>query len=217
MINFKTSLIIIFLLIIIFTCGIMKTLKEGLTNSNYIILIGDSVLNNSIYVPSGKSVSDFLKSKTNNVLNLAKDGATIIDLYSQLDKISIDLNNSNTYIFISACGNDILNSRTQLNDMDIKNLFEKYINFLKALKVKLGDTEINVLNLYLPTNLLYLTYKSSIDQWNKLIRENSNKDGFKYNIIDLHSQLTKPSDFVYDIEPSESASEKIANLIYLTR
>ncbi len=38
-----------------------------------------------------------------------------------------------------------------------------------------------------------------------------------YNVIDLNSVLKSPNDFVYDIEPSELASEKIVNLIYLTR
>ena len=37
-----------------------------------------------------------------------------------------------------------------------------------------------------------------------------------YNVVDLQSLLTTPEDFVYDIEPSESASNKIANLITLT-
>ena len=45
--------------------------------------MGDSVLNNSNYVPEGKSVYDNLKTKLNNVLNVAKDGATINDLYLQ--------------------------------------------------------------------------------------------------------------------------------------
>jgi hypothetical protein len=38
-----------------------------------------------------------------------------------------------------------------------------------------------------------------------------------YNVINLDTLLTSPEDFVYDIEPSEKASQKIANVIYLTR
>jgi hypothetical protein len=38
-----------------------------------------------------------------------------------------------------------------------------------------------------------------------------------YNVVDLNSLLTTPEDFIYDIEPSETATEKIAHLIYLTR
>jgi hypothetical protein len=192
---------------IIFTCAYFKSLKEGLTNKDNIILMGDSVLNNSIYVPAGKSVYDILKTKISKVLNLAKDGATINDLYEQLDK----------YIFISVGGNDILSKKTKLTNTDIKQLFNTYMNFLKALRVKLSNVKINIMNLYLPANPRYQSYKSSIDQWNTLINEYSSKIGEMYNVVDLNSLLTTPEDFVYDIEPSETASEKIAYLIYLTR
>jgi lysophospholipase L1-like esterase len=209
--------IIIISIVIIFSCAYFKSLKEGLTNNDTVILMGDSVLNNANYVPAGKSVYDSLKSKLSKVINIAKDGATISDLYGQLDKIPVDLNNTNTYIFISAGGNDILNKRTELSSTELRRLFDSYIEFLKALRTKLGSVKINILNLYLPANPRYQTYKTSIEQWNQLIQSSSNKVGEMYNVVDLHALLTSPDDFVYDIEPSESASDKIAYLIYLTR
>jgi lysophospholipase L1-like esterase len=209
--------IVIISIVIIFSCAYFKSLKEGLTNNDTVILMGDSVLNNANYVPAGKSVYDSLKTKLSKVINLAKDGATISDLYGQLDKIPVDLNNTNTYIFISAGGNDILNKRTELSSTELRRLFDSYIEFLKALRTKLGSVKINILNLYLPANPRYQTYKTSIEQWNQLIQSSSNKVGEMYNVVDLHALLTIPDDFVYDIEPSESASDKIAYLIYLTR
>lgn len=214
----KTILIITISIIIIFSCAYFKSIKEGLTNNNTIILMGDSILNNANYVPEGTSVYAFLKQKVSNVINVAKDGATINDLYTQLDKIPIELNNSQTYIFISAGGNNILsNSTTKLNKDQIIQLFNTYIDFLKALRAKLSNVNINILNLYLPTNPRYQSYKSSVDQWNLLLKEYSNKIGETYNILDLHTLLTSPEDFIYDIEPSKTASDKIAYLIYLTR
>lgn len=212
-----TLAIIIISVVIIFSCAYFKSLKEGLTNNDTVILIGDSILNNSNYVPAGKSVYDSLKKKISKVINVSKDGATINDLYGQLDKIPVDLNNSNTYIFISAGGNDILNKRTELSTTDIRRLFDSYMEFLKALRTKLGSAKINILNLYLPSNPRYQSYKTSVEQWNQLINQNSSKVGEMYNVIDLYGLLTSPDDFVYDIEPSESASDKIAYLIYLTR
>lgn len=214
--NLTTILIIIISLVIIFSCAYFKSLKEGLTNNNTVILMGDSVLNNANYVSAGNSVYDYLKKKLNKVINLAKDGATINDLYTQLDKIPVDLNNTDTYIFISAGGNDILNKRTELTTNEIRRLFDTYMDFLKALRAKLGSTKINIINLYLPTNPRFQSYKTSVDQWNQLINQYSNKIGEMYNVVDLHSLLKTPEDFVYDIEPSESASNKIANLIALT-
>ena len=204
-------------IIIIFSCAYfhsLKIVKEGLTNNNKVILMGDSVLNNSNYVSSGKSVANILKTKTNNILNVAKDGSTINDLYSQLDKIPIDLNEAETYVFISAGGNDILNKRSTA---EVTTLFNSYIEFLKAFRTKLGSTKLNIMNLYLPANPRYQSYKKQIDWWNDLINKSSNEVGEMYNVIDLNSVLKSPNDFVYDIEPSELGSEKIANLIYLTR
>lgn len=215
--KFTSIAIILISIVIIFSCAYFKSLKEGLTNNDNIILMGDSVLNNANYVPSGKSVEDILKTKTSKVLNVAKDGATINDLYVQLDKIPIELNKTETYIFISISGNDILSKRSELNNGEIRRLFDSYMDFLNALRTKLGSVKINIMNLYQPANPRYQSYKTSIEQWNKLINENSSKIGEMYNVIDLYSLLKTPEDFVYDIEPSESASEKIANIIYLTR
>ena len=206
-------------IIVIFSCAYFHSLKikEGLTNNNKVILMGDSVLNNSNYVSFGKSVVDILKTKTSNILNVSKDGATINDLYSQLDKIPIDLNSEETYIFISVGGNDILNKRSNLTSAEVTTLFNTYMEFLKAFRTKLGSTKLNIMNLYLPANPRYQSYKQIIDFWNNLINKYSIGVGEMYNVIDLNSVLKSPNDFVYDIEPSELASEKIANLIYLTR
>jgi hypothetical protein len=203
-------LIVFISVIIIFSCAYFKSLKEGLTNNNTIILIGDSVLNNSNYVPEGKSVVSVLESKSKNIVHLAKDGATLMDLYSQLDNVPVELNKSSSYVFISIGGNDLLKN----NGTNVKALFDKTMLFLSALRARLGSTKINMLNLYLPANPRYRSYKKSVDEWNKWLEEHSNKIGEMYNVVDIHSLLTEPADFVYDIEPSELGSKKIANAIY---
>ena len=48
--KFTSIIIILISILIIFSCAYFKSLKEGLTNNNYVILMGDSVLNNSNYV-----------------------------------------------------------------------------------------------------------------------------------------------------------------------
>ena len=214
--KFKSIFIIIISIIIIVGCAYFKSVKEGLTNNNNIVLIGDSILNNSNYVPSGKSVVDILKTKTQKVFNFAKDGATISDCYGQLDKISIELNKPETFVFISAGGNDILNKRGQLTSAEVRKIFNDYMDFIKALRVKLSNSKINILNLYMPSNPRYLSYKTSIDLWNQLLKEYSSKIGEMYNVVNMDTLLTNPEDFVYDIEPSEIASQKIAEVIYLT-
>ena len=212
------SFIIFFVsIIIIISCAYFKSIKEGLTNNDNIILIGDSVLNNSNYVSAGNSVYDILKTKTPNVFNYSKDDSTISDCYEQLDKIPLELNNQNAYVFISAGGNNILNARNKMTDENITTLFNEYIEFIKSVKTRLSNAKIYICNLYLPTNPRFQIYKPSIVQWNKLISKNSSNIGEMYTVIDLNSLLNTSADFVYDIEPSEIGSKKIANIIYLSQ
>ena len=83
--------------------------------------------------------------------------------------------------------------------------------------MKLGSANLNIINLYLPANPRYNSYKPSIQQWNQLIEQHSNEVGETYSIININTLLTTAEDFVYNIEPSVIGSEKIANLIYLSR
>lgn len=209
-------IIIIISIFVIISCALVKTIKEGLTPSNNIILIGDSVLNNAAYVPPGKAVLDYLKQKTNNVFNFAKDGSTIQDAIDQILNIPPNFNNSNSYFFISVGGNDILNLRNMLTNSEIDVLFSKYIQLIDTIKLKFGGVNINVCNLYLPSDPRYLNYKPSIDYWNQLIQKNSNRIGAMYNVVDLFNLLNTPNDFIYGIEPSKDGSVKIANIIYIT-
>ena len=207
------SFIIFFVsIIIIISCAYFKSIKEGLTNNDNIILIGDRVINNSNYVSAGNSVYDILKTKTPNVFNYSKDGATISDCYEQLDKIPLELDKPNAHVFISAGGNNILNARNKMTSENIIQLFNEYTEFIKSVKTRLTNAKIYICNLYVPTNPRFQIYKPSIEQWNKLISQNSSN----YTVIDLNSLLNTPEDFVYDIEPSELGSKKIANIIYLS-
>jgi len=213
---FKKIIIIVLSVFIIFSCAYFKTIKEGLTNKNSIVLLGDSVINNSNYVPPGKSVIDILKSKTTNLFNFAKDGATISDLYTQLDQVPLELNRSETYLFISAGGNDILNKHRKLTNNEIQQLFNTYMDFLNALHERLGSVKVNILNLYLPSSAdpRFKIYRDSVQQWNQLLKENSTTIGRIYNIVNIYPLLTSADDFVKGIEPSVIASPKIANAIY---
>jgi hypothetical protein len=206
----KSIFIIIISTVIIVSCAFINTLKEGLTNKHQIILLGDSVLNNSNYVPLNTSVEDILKTKTLNVINFSKDGAKIADLQNQLNNIALKYNSVESHIFISAGGNDILNNHSQFDLLKLNNLFNTYLDFIKTLKNKFNNSKIYILNLYLPPKQYFQTYKKSVEKWNEIINMNSTI----YKVIDLHSLLYQSEDFVFNIEPSEIASEKIANIIY---
>lgn len=190
---------------------IFYNLKEPMTNEDMIILIGDSILNNNMYVPVGKSVADNIKLKHGqNIIIGAKDGATIDTCYHQLNNI---INSENYYLFISIGGNDILtNSYDKLDknvDGNFDELKKKYIKLVEFIKKKYPKTKINLLNLYFPTDEKYNKYKNIITEWNKMI-DSLNSE---YKILRLDNLLTKSSDFTHGIEPSTIGSEKIAELI----
>jgi hypothetical protein len=205
---------ILLLLVVIFRKE-TNDISDTFTNTDKglkVVLIGDSMLNNSAYVSANQSVPDLLSKKLvgNTVYNFAKDGATINDCYAQLDKISTELNNSRTSIVVSCGGNNILGSRS-LKPADMNNLFNEYSELLKSIKTRVPNASLYVLNLYTPTNSHYVSYHKAIDQWNQLLEDN--KSSLKYKIINTSSLLVTDEDFTYNIEPSEKGGKKIVEAI----
>lgn len=192
-----------------------------MTNNDTIVLIGDSILNNNMYVPIGNSVADNIKLlHGNNIIIGAKDGATIDTCYQQLTINNI-INSENYFLFISIGGNDILNNSesfgNSLNDKNndknnkFNNLKKKYIELIDSIKEKYPKIKINLLNLYFPTDEKYNKYEKIIIEWNKMVSSLCSKN--KYNLLRLDNLLTNASDFTHEIEPSSIGSEKIAKLI----
>ena len=205
----KLIAFVIFIIFIIFTN--LKDITEGLSsiNKKNIILLGDSILNNSNYVNPGESVSDIIKSKGRKVINVAVDNSKIKDINKQLNRIPSSYNKSNTYIFLSVGGNDILNLPSQ-NDEQINELFKEYLKNIKAIKNKFPKSKIIALNIYHPPSSYYKIYYKSIDSWNKLLNQNT-FDG--YNVLNIDEIIKTNNDLVNEIEPSKQGSTKIANAI----
>ena len=204
-------LLILFLIVILLKKEINLNDYDAFTNNNKsIVLIGDSMLNNSNYVSQGESIPDLLSNKlvgSATVYNFAKDGATIADCYAQLDKTSIDLSNST--IFVSCGGNNILNSRSQ--KMDIVNLFAEYSQLLESIKSRLPNASVYVLNLYTPASGLYKSYIPTIEQWNQLLQDNASVIG--YQVLRTDNLLVSEEDFVYGVEPSLKGGKKMVNTL----
>lgn len=212
-----TPIILVMSSFILFTSAYIHATKgnrEGITNpANYLVLMGDSILNNANYVPIGSSVLDVLELTSNETLCTAKDGARISGLPAQLDLLPSSLNKTTTRIFISAGGNDLLLQP----DIDPTTLFATYLTFLRSLKAKLGSVSIYLLNLYLPSNPRFHQppYPDKVSQWNNLLVQHSNDVGRTYQVVDIYSLLNSPTDFVADVEPSVSGAAKIAKAISL--
>ena len=188
---------------------------------NY-VLLGDSIFKNDAYVSNGKSVEHLMTERNKNITCLAQDFSRIVDIYIQIDKIPIELNTTNTFIFLSAGGNDILSHYVEQNQ-DITNtsvlnpIFSVYKNIVKRIQSRLPKAKILLLDIYYPNSLKYKQFHSIIREWNKIIYNfaNNPKNNI-YGVIKISAVLTQNEDFSFEIEPSSIGGKKIVDLILET-
>jgi len=218
------SLLIIIIIVLIaqyYNYNLFESFESEQTNTNTntniknIILIGDSMLNNSVYTLQSQSIPVLIskqleKTPEKTLYNLAKDGATISDCSNQLNEIPPNLNLNKTNVFISAGGNDILNSR-QLNSVSVDEIFKKYMELIKSIKTKLNNSNIVLLKLYYPLNFTYKSFHTFIKQWNQLLDDNSSVIGYK--LLHTDTIIVSKEDIVYEVEPSVKGGDKIAKAI----
>jgi hypothetical protein len=198
------------------------------TKVKTVFLLGDSMLDNTLYVDPNESVADIFKTTTDhNVRLYAQDGALIGDVYSQLHKISPDYNNRNTYICVSAGGNNILelvavylqykafNIDTDNEDAsegnNVNQIFEQYKKLINAITLKLPNANILLLNLYYPTAEPAL--KPLIAHWNEKMDASFENVAKRIRVVRVDKSLTRSDDFTHRIEPSYEGGCKMVDLI----
>jgi hypothetical protein len=196
----------------------MNSYKESFNSDKQnFILLGDSILKNDAYVSDGKSVEELLVERTNGKTTcLAIDHSKIVDIYSQVDKIPKELNTSQTTVFLSAGGNDILTHYVdQGNDSTdtsiLGTMFAAYKKLIKSIQKKLPNANIVLLDIYYPENMTYKQYHSIINDWNKMVYEYAGKNGL--SVLKVSGVLTKPDDFSFGIEPSATGGRKLVDAI----
>ena len=224
----KNIQLIIFRFILIILCifivvGIIKFIKNHtnlelfdtqkesnpMDNSNNTVVIcaGDSILNNTIYVPPGKSVVDYIRlnsGSTKDIINISRDGDIITDVYNQMRQIpNVE---SPMTIILSVGGNDLLEYEL------IEKAYINYIELIKYIK-QTYKCKLYVLNLYYPMDESMKKFHETISKWNTLLNEIPKKEKIEINIIDISKIITEPSDLVNKIEPSVTGGLKIANKI----
>ena len=184
---------------------------ESRATKDTIVLLGDSILKNNIYVRKGV---DRLLDETSecDVVSLAQDGATIGTTFKQIEEISNDLNRPTTMCVLSAGGNNIIedyiNGSHSIDDMEyLAKLFGSYKKLVLTLREKMNNAAIFLIDIYYPTDDSYKEYYPLIRKWNKLQRELSS------DVIKISESLTQPRDFSFAIEPSDIGGKKIVDLI----
>jgi lysophospholipase L1-like esterase len=185
---------------------------EGFTQKKLdYVLMGDSVLNNYPYVKEGKSVTDLLKDNTSGkVLCLAKNNATISQVYLQVDNIPYVLDSTNTTIFLSIGGNDILDKSEQ-GDLSIDSLFDNYIKLVKTIKSIVPKPTLILFDIYYPKDDKYAKYYSIVQQWNTMLYNFVLENNLK--MFKISAVLTESTDFKNGIEVSTTGSEKLVDAL----
>jgi len=210
------GVIISFSLTLILVINFMKfppKILEPLSNNDYVVLIGDSILKNDMYVDMGDSVGEQLQIRHGNVIILAEDGAIIKDLERQFKLIPNKAKSKNTKIIISVGGNDLLNHYT-FNDTAnlsyVDSLFNKYTSAINNMKND-SNSEIVLCNIYYPRSKSIVRFYDIIELWNSKVKTYASNNGFV--LINLDDKVDKKHHFTNDIEPSKSGSKVICNSI----
>ena len=191
-------------------------------SSRAIVLLGDSILKNNSYVPNGKAVDNILEErslkndKNIELYSLAENNSKIVDVYSQINKMPLDINIKSTTIFLSSGGNDILSfyidQHGDTTDTGFLNtMLAAYKKLVKSIQTRMDLCQIVLLDVYYPTSNQFAQYKPILEEWNSLIatyaRENS------LGLLQISQIVTSNDDFTLGIEPSEKGGEKIAQSI----
>jgi lysophospholipase L1-like esterase len=205
-------IILLFFIIVYFLLkNQKKNIIEALTNNIDVILIGDSILENSNYVNHTNTIGANIKNTHKKTLVLAKDNSVVDDIKSQLKNIPKKLDNKNTYVFLSIGGNDLLEfyKYQNINDFSyIDNVFSKYKKLVHFIKKKY-KFQLVLLNIYYPKEELYIKFHKIIKTWNKKLSVLSKKKNYKF--LDISKILYKKKHFTNGIEPSGEGSKLLAN------
>jgi lysophospholipase L1-like esterase len=181
-----------------------------------IVLLGDSILKNNSYVSNGKGVDNILEERNANVVSLAENNSKIIDVYGQIGKIPLDINNVSTSIFLSSGGNDILffyvDQHGDTTDTGFLNtMMAAYKKLVKSIQTRMNKCQIVLVDIYYPVSNPFAQYKPIIEEWNTLISNYARENSF--GLLQISQSVTSSDDFTLGIEPSEKGGEKIAQLI----
>jgi hypothetical protein len=181
-----------------------------------IVLLGDSILDNQLYVSSEKSVVKLIEERNSGeTYCYARDGAKIANVFKQIDFIPSGMNAS---IFLSVGGNDILThfdgcdqcfTNVHMNNF-LDSTFALYKDLVKSIGIRSPNNKIYLLDIYYPNSEKYRVYYPIVSKWNDMLYAFASTEKNVANVIRISDLLTRDDDFSSDIEPSSKGGYKIA-------
>lgn len=192
--------------------------------TKHIVLLGDSIFDNKIYVPDGNSVHEHLSASLtppDTASLIAVDGAVISSVLKQIERIPSDA----THLILSVGGNDALHLQSSVMG-EISFSVHNALGKMKA-AVQTFDQEYRQLIAELQRFGLPLTVCTVYDAVpglddaslaglaiiNDIITRIAFKD--RLTLIDLRLLCNEPADYseVSPIEPSHEGGRKICDAI----
>ena len=192
--------------------------------TRHIVLLGDSIFDNGLYVPGGPSVLEHVRRilpDGDRATMIALDGATVSSVFRQLERIPNDA----THLVLSAGGNDALwmagNIFSQ-ETTDIRSSLQRIAELLAEFTSEYKRLICNLRELRLP--LVTCTVYDSVPGLDSsetaglcVFNDTITRTAFEFGttLIDLRTICSEPSDYssVSPIEPSASGGGKIARAI----
>jgi len=199
--------------------------QERDNSAGHVVLLGDSIFDNEVYVPGGPSVIEHLRRILPtgwDATLLAVDGATISSVESQLQRISDDA----THLVLSVGGNDalgysgfILSERADsvASALDgIAGIRDEFSRVYRQMlhEVRAVGLPLAVCTIYDSVPGLRPPEAAGLAIFNDVITRHAIAAGA--TLIDLRLICNEPTDYagISPIEPSASGGGKIARAIH---
>ena len=205
-----------------------RTKRFESIKKHYVSLLGDSIIDNKIYVEEGElSVTEHLQhNSSSNFTMIAVDGDTTEDvLKNQLDNLKEPV----SHIVLSIGGNDLLQNLHILQDETIGMKFaleksseligEIQENYTKILEhLSQYDAKVLLCTVYegdLKSDVLLAEYdkagQAMLKMHNDTVYYLASK--FDVDVLELRNIFTNKEDYANPIEPSHIGGEKLAKAI----
>ena len=205
-----------------------RTKRLGSIKKHYVSLLGDSIIDNKVYVGEGElSVTEHLQhNSSSNFTMIAVDGDTTEDvLENQLDNLKEPV----SHIVLSIGGNDLLQNLHLLQDETsgmkfaleksselIGEIQENYTKILEHLSNY--DAKVLLCTVYegdLKSDVMLAQFdkagQAMLKMHNDTVYYLASK--FEVDVLELRNIFTNKEDYANPIEPSHIGGEKLAKAI----
>lgn len=190
---------------------------------SHVVLLGDSIFDNRVYVSPGPDVRHQLQARLGNawsVTLLAVDGHVTADVKRQLQRVP----EGATHLVVSVGGNDALGHASILGERagSVAEAVERLAQAQSSFAAAYAEMIDAVLKLGIPSSVCTIYDANSPEPHRRLVvtaltlfNDVITRAAFSHGLplIDLRLICREPSDYANPIEPSSQGGDKITAAI----